>query len=229
MRGYPDVSAIGQDVKVYSNGEVEWIGGTSASAPIIASIVARLNNLRLKAGMSVIGELNPHLYRMDASSFNKIPQQLYSLYFFSNGTAHPYTFYSGNNISDHFGVSFSASQAFTSPPVGSSLPWDPVLGLGTPRWSAWEAYFLDSNSASTPSSTPSPTPSPPSSTASACGPSSLKIIWLPILTFIIGGIVGAAVIGAVFFFQQKRKIDDRLAEPLNSYENTTIRSSHNIL
>jgi len=61
-RGYPDVSAIGDNVVVVVNGVPELIGGTSASAPTFAAIINRINEERIAAGKKSIGFLNPTLY-----------------------------------------------------------------------------------------------------------------------------------------------------------------------
>jgi tripeptidyl-peptidase-1 len=44
------------------NGKTQGIGGTSASAPIFASIINLLNEERLAAGKGPIGFLNPIIY-----------------------------------------------------------------------------------------------------------------------------------------------------------------------
>ena len=60
--GIPDVSANGVSIGVYNEGEFASFGGTSASSPIFASVVTRLNNARLNLGKSTIGFINPALY-----------------------------------------------------------------------------------------------------------------------------------------------------------------------
>ena len=70
-RGFPDVAAIGLNVATVFNGSAYGIGGTSASAPIFASIVTLLNEARLAAGKGPIGFLNPTLYK-NPSAFNDI-------------------------------------------------------------------------------------------------------------------------------------------------------------
>lgn len=62
-RGYPDVSAIGLNILLYADGLPNFVGGTSASAPIFASIITLINERRLKAGKSRVGFLNPTLYK----------------------------------------------------------------------------------------------------------------------------------------------------------------------
>jgi tripeptidyl-peptidase-1 len=61
-RGYPDVSAIGDNVLIFNMGAPTLIGGTSAAAPVFASILTRINDERLKAGKSTVGFVNPVLY-----------------------------------------------------------------------------------------------------------------------------------------------------------------------
>ncbi|KAK6354539.1 hypothetical protein TWF696_003682 [Orbilia brochopaga] len=61
-RAYPDVSAIGWNIPVIVNGALMMVGGTSASAPIVAGILTVINELRLKAGKGPVGFVNPTLY-----------------------------------------------------------------------------------------------------------------------------------------------------------------------
>ncbi|KAI4726541.1 aorsin [Aureobasidium sp. EXF-10728] len=61
-RGYPDVSAIGDNVLIFNKGAPTLIGGTSAAAPVFAAILTRINEERLKAGKSTVGFVNPTLY-----------------------------------------------------------------------------------------------------------------------------------------------------------------------
>ena len=70
-RGYPDISAIGLNVSVVLLDDVYVAGGTSASTPIIASIVTLLNEARIAAGKGPIGFLNPTLYA-HPEAFNDI-------------------------------------------------------------------------------------------------------------------------------------------------------------
>lgn len=61
-RGYPDVSAIGDNVAIFVGGAPTLIGGTSASAPVFASILTRINEERLAQNKSTVGFVNPILY-----------------------------------------------------------------------------------------------------------------------------------------------------------------------
>ncbi|KAI0858825.1 peptidase S8/S53 domain-containing protein [Xylaria cubensis] len=70
-RGFPDVAAIGLSVATVWNGSTYGVGGTSASAPIFASIVNLLNEERIAIGKGPIGFLNPTLYK-HPQAFNDI-------------------------------------------------------------------------------------------------------------------------------------------------------------
>jgi tripeptidyl-peptidase I len=61
-RGFPDVAAIGQDIMMVDIGRVAPAQGTSASAPIFAGLLTRINEHRLLAGKKPVGFVNPALY-----------------------------------------------------------------------------------------------------------------------------------------------------------------------
>ena len=61
-RGYPDFAAVGDNVVIFNGGEATLIGGTSASAPVFASIINRVNEERLLKGKRTVGFVNPTLY-----------------------------------------------------------------------------------------------------------------------------------------------------------------------
>lgn len=71
VRGYPDVSAYGDHVVLVFNDTTWSVGGTSASAPIVAGIVTLINEARLKAGKGPAGFLNPVFYK-NPHAFNDI-------------------------------------------------------------------------------------------------------------------------------------------------------------
>ncbi|MCJ1325361.1 hypothetical protein MMC10_002024 [Thelotrema lepadinum] len=70
-RSYPDLSAVGNTIDIVVSGKNELEGGTSASAPLIASIITLINGERIAAGKGPIGFLNPTLYQ-NPSAFNDI-------------------------------------------------------------------------------------------------------------------------------------------------------------
>ncbi|KAL4903035.1 hypothetical protein BDW74DRAFT_157321 [Aspergillus multicolor] len=62
-RGYPDVAAVGWNVFAYIRGMPAVGGGISASAPIFAAMLTRINEERLAAGKPTLGFVNPVLYK----------------------------------------------------------------------------------------------------------------------------------------------------------------------
>ncbi|KAH8829183.1 subtilisin-like protein [Flagelloscypha sp. PMI_526] len=71
-RAYPDVSAQGDYYRVWYNTNKVHVGGTSASSPAFAGIVALLNDVRLQAGKPPLGFLNPLIYKLKGNGFNDV-------------------------------------------------------------------------------------------------------------------------------------------------------------
>lgn len=115
-RGYPDVSAQSVRYIIWNQGQPEFLYGTSCAAPTFAAVVSNLNNIRLAAGKSKLGFLNPWLYTIGVSGLTDITHGQ------SSGC-------SGIDI-------------YTGKPAGRipnahwvAVPgWDPVTGLGTPNF-----------------------------------------------------------------------------------------------
>jgi tripeptidyl-peptidase-1 len=61
-RGFPDVSALAAAYLTAVDGQIKTVYGTSASAPVFASVIAIINNERLHAGKRPVGFINPTLY-----------------------------------------------------------------------------------------------------------------------------------------------------------------------
>ncbi|KAJ6484040.1 subtilisin-like protein [Mycena sanguinolenta] len=61
-RAYPDVAANGYPILIAVKDRFVHTGGTSASAPIFASLIAAVNDARLAASKSPVGFINPALY-----------------------------------------------------------------------------------------------------------------------------------------------------------------------
>ena len=61
-RGIPDVAANGDNIALFVEGEFGLEGGTSASCPIFASVVTRINDARLDQNKTPVGFINPALY-----------------------------------------------------------------------------------------------------------------------------------------------------------------------
>ncbi|OJD31690.1 tripeptidyl peptidase sed3 [Diplodia corticola] len=116
-RGFPDVAAQGRQYRVVINGLQSLVGGTSASAPTFASIIALLNSARVEAGQAPLGWLNPWLYSTGKGGLTDIV----------DGTSTGCTgtdIFSGLPAPKVDGAGWAAVEG-----------WDPVTGLGTPDFS----------------------------------------------------------------------------------------------
>lgn len=74
-RAYPDVTGIAAKFPVRINGTWTFLYGTSASTPMVASMVALINDARLNAGLPAMGFLNPFLYQTheaNPAAFNDV-------------------------------------------------------------------------------------------------------------------------------------------------------------
>ncbi|KAL5337327.1 peptidase S8/S53 domain-containing protein [Aspergillus crustosus] len=107
-RGIPDVAAQANNYLIVDHGQTYRIGGTSASAPVFAAIVSRLNAARLDDGKPRLGFLNPWLYSLNQTGFTDIVD--------------------GGSVGclGDFGIEVPYAS------WNATLGWDPATGLGTP-------------------------------------------------------------------------------------------------
>ena len=120
-RAFPDVSATGHNHLLFlkGTGTRGWdlFDGTSASAPIWAAIVTRLNDARVSAGESVLGFLPPLIYLFATevpAGFQDIP--------------------SGDNKCTIAPDNANAGSCCQYGYASRSGGWDPVTGFGTPKF-----------------------------------------------------------------------------------------------
>ncbi|KAF7364430.1 Family S53 protease-like protein [Mycena sanguinolenta] len=106
-RAYPDVSTQGWNFEMVAGGEVILEGGTSASSPTFAGIIALINDRLVAAQKPVLGFLNPFLYSKASSAFTDV------------------------TIGHNSGFECPASSVAFDAAVG----WDALTGLGTPKFS----------------------------------------------------------------------------------------------
>ncbi|KAI0470504.1 tripeptidyl-peptidase 1 [Xylariaceae sp. FL0804] len=106
-RATPDVAVLGDNYIVVSRGGVSSNDGTSASTPVFASMVALLNDLRLRQGKPVLGFLNPILY--------------------SDGVKGLFT-----DVSDGLTTTGCANATYNVGGWATTEGWDAATGLGTP-------------------------------------------------------------------------------------------------
>jgi hypothetical protein len=118
FRGTPDVAAIGANLPIFVNGTPSTVFGTSASAPIIASLITMLNLDRAAIGLAPLNLIHYFFYNQSLADtfFNDIV--------------------SGNNCAGETSESAFFVVPYASPPdCYSATPgWDAVTGLGTPRY-----------------------------------------------------------------------------------------------
>ncbi|KAG5994199.1 hypothetical protein E4U54_003161 [Claviceps lovelessii] len=62
MRATPDVSVVGTMFDIVMNGQDTFVQGTSASTPVMAAMIALINDARLRKGRKALGWLNGRLY-----------------------------------------------------------------------------------------------------------------------------------------------------------------------
>jgi len=104
-RATPDVSGLGEGYQVLQAGEVLMVGGTSASAPMFASLISLINDARLQAGKTQMGYLNPWIYK-NTDAFTDVVLG-------NNGI--------GRGWDQYLKYGFNCTKG-----------WDPVTGVGTP-------------------------------------------------------------------------------------------------
>ncbi|KAJ5639390.1 uncharacterized protein N7484_007252 [Penicillium longicatenatum] len=114
-RGIPDISAQASRFMVRDHGVYLTVGGTSASAPVIAGIVSQLNAIRLTQGKPRLGFLNPWLYTTGLDGLTDIVDGA------SQGCAASPVHNAGWN---------------------ATIGWDPATGLGTPFFPTLEKLVL---------------------------------------------------------------------------------------
>ena len=113
-RGYPDISALGGNwnpycVTVHGGTGFMEVAGTSASTPVVAGIIAQLNNVRLSNNKPSLGWLNPWLYSSAKDCFNDV-----------------------DDLSVNY--CYKGAQGFAA-----TKGWDPATGFGTPIYSCLES------------------------------------------------------------------------------------------
>ena len=116
-RGYPDVSALAGQVNPYlisyKDGRFSAVAGTSAACPVVAAIIAQINDHLLKQGKNTLGWLNPFLYAAGQAggAFNDVTT---------------------GNTNGGFGTGFPAAPG-----------WDAATGWGTPIYDVLLQAALD--------------------------------------------------------------------------------------
>ncbi|KAJ7121434.1 family S53 protease-like protein [Mycena epipterygia] len=114
-RGYPDVATQGWNFEIVDGGETGLVGGTSASSPTFAAIIALINDRLLAQRKPTLGFLNPFLYSKASNAFTDI------------------------KIGHNSGFVCPASSVAFDAASG----WDPLTGFGTPVFSKLLAAAME--------------------------------------------------------------------------------------
>lgn len=73
-RGVPDVSAVANNTLIYftnsTTSSYYVVAGTSVSAPVLAGIIAEMDQYRTMEGQSWLGFLNPSIYRLGTEQYD---------------------------------------------------------------------------------------------------------------------------------------------------------------
>ena len=107
MRAVPDISAVGEAFTTVVAFQRFKVDGTSASTPLLAAMIALVNDARVKAGKPVLGWLNQRLYS------DEIKSEILDI---TEGTSMACDFEDGQD------GSWPAKEG-----------WDAITGLGVPR------------------------------------------------------------------------------------------------
>lgn len=117
-RGIPDVSAMGHNFPIQDGGQWIVVSGTSASAPVFGAMITLINDARIADGKKPLGFLNQALYAMDKNTWNDVT--------------------SGNNKC----TAANADPVCCEEGFSATSGWDPVSGLGTPKFDRMKEAFM---------------------------------------------------------------------------------------
>lgn len=111
---------FGNSVATVDRGHYGGGSGTSASSPMLAGIVALLNDERFRAGKGPLGFINPLIYEYGPAAFNDIV----------------------NGVST--GCGFQSGEPPYLPRMmwNCTAGWDPVTGMGTPDFEKLKEIVL---------------------------------------------------------------------------------------
>ena len=120
MRGVPDISAQSEDYIIAVGGDWYLVSGTSASCPVVAGMISMINMERVKNGKETLGFLNPSLYSIydEQENYNEMVNDITEGY------------NEGCRMDNDIG--WYTAQG-----------WDPITGMGTPKFEELSAKLRD--------------------------------------------------------------------------------------
>ncbi len=104
---------------VVYDGSIQPSGGTSAASPVVAGILALLNDARFRVGKGPLGFINPWLYAIGWTALNDI----------TGGSS-----VGCNGINGQTGAAIPGGGVIPYATWNATIGWDPVTGLGTPNF-----------------------------------------------------------------------------------------------
>lgn len=108
-----------ESYSVYQTGELTPSGGTSAAAPVTASLIALLNDARLRVGQPTLGFLNPWIY-------------LYGFQGFVDVTTGQTDGCDGDDTQT--GAATPGAAVIPGSHWNATVGWDPTTGFGVPNF-----------------------------------------------------------------------------------------------
>ncbi|KAI3337037.1 Pro-kumamolisin [Xylariaceae sp. AK1471] len=129
-RAFPDISAhsLSPNYHFFTSDGPGQTGGTSAAAPVVAGIIALLNDARLKAGKPTMGFINPFLYSLKSGPLIDV-------------TAGKAVGCNGYNMQTGSLVRGGGKIPWAS--WNGTVGWDPATGMGMPDFQKMMAAALD--------------------------------------------------------------------------------------
>jgi tripeptidyl-peptidase-1 len=124
-RVYPDVAMAGHNFPIEVGGSQYMGSGTSASAPLFASLVTLVNGQRIANGKKPIGFLNPSIYHMAASSHST---------YYNNVTSS----LQNNCCAGGVGQATCCQYGFAA-----LYPFNAVTGFGSVKFGPWSQYLIN--------------------------------------------------------------------------------------
>lgn len=112
---------------MFVNNNQTLSGGTSAAVPVFSSVIALLNDARLRAGKQPLGFLNPWLYAVGFKGLTDIT---------SGGSV------GCNGINGQSGAPVVGGSIIPYASWNATQGWDPVTGLGVPNFEKLLALAL---------------------------------------------------------------------------------------
>ncbi|KAI0878421.1 peptidase S8/S53 domain-containing protein [Hypoxylon argillaceum] len=129
-RAFPDISAhsLSPNYLFYNSDDIGQTGGTSAAAPVVAGIIALLNDARLRAGKPTMGFINPFLYSLKSGPLVDV-------------TAGKAVGCNGYNMQTGGLVRGGGKIPWAS--WNGTVGWDPATGMGIPDFQKMLAAALN--------------------------------------------------------------------------------------